>query len=1044
MRYSCISRLLLLAFCVTAHAIAQSTSASISGQVVDPTGRVIPDVDIQILNEATGVQYANKTNNSGIYTVSILPPGQYRVQISKIGFKTLIKPGIILNVQSAVALNFTLPVGATSESVTVESGSSQLNTTDASVGTVVDRKFVENLPLNGRSFQSLILLAPGTTTNSPQVGTTSGESGEYTINGQRGDANNFTVDGVSANNGAHAYGYGAAATSGALPSSTALGTTQSLVSIEALQEFRIQTSTYSAQYGRQPGGQISFETRSGTNDWHGSAFDYLRNDIFDANNWFNNHSVPPTRKPAERQNDFGGTLGSHLSVPGLYSGRGRTFYFFSYEGLRLSQPQPAQVIYVPSTQLRQNAPASLQPALNAYPLPNCTTATSSLCADPGNGLSPFLFSTSLPSSLDAISGRLDQHFAPWLNVFFRYSDTNGSAQTGATATKSLTTSHTATYTLGGDIAFTPRLTNQLRLNYSPATSSNQYDLADYGGAAQTDLLGLNGFPSGTGIILMGLSFPGYSSSVWSGGSTGKQHQINVVDTLTRQQGSHLLSAGIDYRSTSARTQSSSPEVSYTYSSSQSVLNNSPSIFVLVAAAQYPKTTNFSAFAQDEWRVNDRINLSLGVRWEFNPPPSVVSGPDSRTVNGNFDSPTTLTLAPAGTSLYNATLYNFAPRFGVAAKLHDSPGHELVFRAGGGAFYDTGQQLLGVFGLGHSPGTGFSHSYAAGPSNAFPVNPSVWNTPPSLSPPYSAIYMASQHLQLPYSFQWNATLEQALGPNQSFSVGYVASNGRRLLRSNQYTMTTHNPTFTTIVRYQNGLSSSYNSLQVQYKRNLSRGLQALGSYTWSHSLDYQSTDANLFPYLRGNSDFDVRNSFSGALSYDVPTHFESSAVSNILGSWGLDLRFTARGGFPLTLYGSQITDPTTGNVAYAGLNYLGGSVYKSVAGAPGGRIINAAVFQLPSSGSYGNAPRNFVRGFGEQETNLAIRRQFPIYERLNVQFRAEAFNLLNHPNFGFVNTTYGNALFGQATKTLASSLGGLTALYQQGGPRSLQFALKLQF
>lgn len=1043
MRYRCIFRLLLL-LCISASVSAQSTSATISGQVTDSAGRAIPDADIQILNEATGVQYGNKTNGAGIYSVSILPPGQYRVQISKIGFKTIIKPGIVLNVQSAVALNFTLPIGATSESVTVEAGSSRINTMDASVDTVVGPEFVKNMPLNGRSFQSLILLAPGTTTNNPQVTTTSGQRGEYTINGQRGDANNFSVDGVSANSGAYPYGYSSAATAGALPASTALGTTQALVSIEDLQEFRIKTSTYSAQFGRQPGGQVSFETRSGTNDWHGSAFDYLRNDVFDANNWFNDHSTPPTRKPAERQNDFGGTLGSALHIPMLYSGRDRTFYFISYEGLRLTQPQPAQVTYVPSTQLRQAGPASLQPALDAYPLPNCTTATSSLCINPGNGLSPFLFSTSLPSSLDSFSFRLDQHASPWLNTFFRYSVTDGSAETSAITSVSRTTSHVATFTLGGDITFNPRLTNQVRLNYSPAESSSGYTLADYGGATQTDLLGQHGFPKGTGLIVFGLSFPGYGSSILSGGFVGRQHQINVVDTLVWQRGAHLLTGGIDYRSTSARAQSSSPEVSYTYLSSQSVLDNSPSVFVLVTEAQYPKTTNFSAFMQDEWRVNDKINLSLGVRWELNPSPSVTSGPNSRTVSGDFSNPGSLALAPSGTPLYQTTYYNFAPRLGMAAKLYDSPGRELVFRVGGGVYFDTGQQLFGVFGLGNSPGTGFSHTYPANASNAFPISPSVWNTPPTVNPPYSAIYTTSQHFQLPYSFQWNAALEQALGTNQSLSIGYVASNGRRLMRYRQYSLAKVNPAFTNIIRYENGLSSSYNSLQVQYKRTVSRGLQALASYTWSHALDYQSTDASLFPYQRGNADFDVRSTFSGALSYDIPAHLGSRVLSGLLSHWGADLRFTARSGFPITLNGNQVVDPITGTIAYSGLNYLGGPIYKNVPTAPGGRVVDATVFQLPGTGVYGNAPRNFVRGFGEQETNLAIRRQFPIYERLNLQFRAEAFNLLNHPNFGLINTTFGNALFGQATSTLASSLGGLTALYQQGGPRSMQFALKLQF
>ena len=908
---------------------------------------------------------------------------------------------------------------------------------------MIDRKFVENMPLNGRSFQSLILLAPGATTNSPQSTAASGEVGEYTINGQRGDANNFTVDGVSANNGANPYGYSAAGTAGALPATTALGTTQALVSIDALQEFRVQTSTYSAQYGRQPGGQISFETRSGTNDWHGSAFDYLRNDVFDANNWFNDDSTPRTRKPAERQNDFGGTLGSALNIPDLYSGHDRTFYFFSYEGLRLSQPQPAQVVYVPTTQLREQAPVALQPALNAYPLPNCTTAISSLCVDPGNGLSPFLLSTSLPSSLNATSIRVDQHFAPWLSMFFRYSTTNGSAQTSASADRAFTTSNVSTYTLGGDSIITPRVTNQFRLNYSPSQSSATYKLANYGGATPVDILGLQDFPSGSGFVMMGLSFPGYSSSVWSGGSIGKQHQINVIDTFTRQQGAHLLSGGFDYRSTTARAQSTSPEVSYTYSSSQAVLSNSPSLFVVVADAQYPRTTNLSAFIQDEWRVNGRLSFSLGLRWELNPPPSVTSGPNSPTVNGNFNNLASLTLAPAGTALYHTTYYNFAPRLGMAARLVDSPGHELVFRAGGGVYYDTAQQLNSVFGGGNQ-GTGFESEYAAGPSNGFPISPPVWNTPPSPAPPYSLIYMPSQHIQLPYSFQWNATLEQAMGSNQSVSLGYVGSNGRRLLRSNEYSLASVNPDFTYLILYENGLSSSYNSLQAQFRRTLSRGLQALGSYTWSHAFDSQSTDFGLYPYQRGNSDFDVRNSFSGALSYDIPAHIESRIASAILGQWGTDLRFTARSGFPVTLHGNETIDPVTGEVAYSGLNYLGGPVYKSVPTAPGRRAINAAVFKLPSSGEVGNSPRNFVRGFGEEETNLAIRRQFPLHERLNLQFRAEAFNLLNHANFGFINSTYGNALFGEATKTLASSLGGLTSLYQQGGPRSMQFALKLQF
>jgi hypothetical protein len=202
LKYSCACRLVLLLFCVVPLAIAQSTDATMSGVVVDTSGRAISDAAIEILNDATDVHYSRKTNGIGIYTVSGLPPGQYRVQVSKAGFKTLIKPDVVLNVQSALSLNFTLPIGATSESITVEAGTSRINTSDASVSTVIDRKFVANMPLNGRSFQDLIAMTPGVVTQSPQAGSALGYNGDFSVNGQRTKSNYYLVDGVSANTGA--------------------------------------------------------------------------------------------------------------------------------------------------------------------------------------------------------------------------------------------------------------------------------------------------------------------------------------------------------------------------------------------------------------------------------------------------------------------------------------------------------------------------------------------------------------------------------------------------------------------------------------------------------------------------------------------------------------------------------------------------------------------------------------------------------------------------------------------------------------------------
>jgi Carboxypeptidase regulatory-like domain len=1040
---------------------AQSDTASISGTIVDRQGGLVPDAQVSVVNTDTNVTVDTKTNNAGVYDVPALKPGHYRILVSKEGFKQIDLRDVTLNIQDSVNRNFTLDLGGTSETVVVNGSSGlNINTTDASVSTVVDRNFVETMPLNGRSFQSLILLAPGVVTNSPQSGAEQGESGEFSVNGQRTDSNYYTVDGVSANTGAFAAPVSEASSSGGLPAATALGSTQAIVSVDALQEFRINTSTYSAEYGRQPGGQIQFETRSGTNQFHGTAFDYLRNTVFDANNWFNDYAH--VAKPAERQNDFGGVLGGPLSVPGLYSGKDRTFFFVSYEGLRLSQPEPATVSYVPTISLRNSAPTALQPVLKAFPLPNCTVAQDPQCIDDSvEGLSPYIVSTSLPSSVDSISVRADQVVAPWLRLFFRYGDTKSSGVQNITVWEGSEQYRTQSYTLGADGMIFGSLSNQFRFNYSPTHALTISGFPTLGGGTPADLQALQGLSGGQTIF--GLFFTNQSTIGYQGHYGTPQHQWNLVDTVGWLRGHHSFRAGIDYRRTTsylnAGSFSNSPTVEYFYLSPDDLQSNSVDfVESLITARQDPAYTNFSAFIQDEWRIKPRVSLSLGMRWELNPPPSVVSGAPQRTVNGNINNPASLTLAPVGTPLYKTTYYNFAPRLGLAALLHGQPGHETILRAGGGVFYDLGQQFDYLFGGGYSPGTGIQAPYGSlvGTSASFPLPLNLINVPlsESLTPPYGNIELTSRHLQLPYTYQWNVALEQALGNEQSVSVSYVGSNGRRLLEEQQFSLASLNPEFTTIYRYENGLSSSYNALQTQYKRRLSHGLQALASYTWSHALDFQSADNGLLPYQRGNSDFDVRNSLTAALSYDVPNSYDEAWKRALFSQWGTDLRFTARTAFPVEIRGPELTNPATGSQYYGLLNYNSDvPLYIDEAGAPGGRVVNPAAFSTPLAGEQGDAPRNFVRGFGENEINLAIRREFPIHDQVHLLFRAEAFNLLNHPNFGAINATCGNPApgstctnptFGQATSTLASSLGVLTPLYQQGGPRSFQFALKLLF
>ena len=489
-------------FLVSLAAVSQSTNATISGGVTDPAGNFILDADVKIANDATGIVYSARTNSSGMYLVPILPPGQYHVQVSKPGFRTIIKADVTLNVQSAVALNFTLPVGATSESITVDAASSEINTTNASVSTVVDRKFVENMPLNGRSFQDLISMTPGVVTQSPQsqAGTQyPGYNGDFSVNGQRTESNYYTVDGVSANVGAgYATGYAQAANGGTVSASTALGTTQSLVSVEALQEFRISSSTYSAEYGRSPGGQFSFLTRSGTNEFHGVAFDYLRNDVFDANDWFNNHY--DRAQPALRQNDFGGTLGGPVTIPRLYHGTKRTFFFVSYEGLRLTQPQSASIQYVPDASLRQNASSVLQPILNSFPAPSPDGIDY-----PTAGLAEFIQAYSTPSAIDNTSVRIDHNLRPNMAVFFRFSNSPSSATSRSLSSLTKQSSNTQTYTWGSTAQFAGNRANELRLGYTTSTAALHVSLDDFGGATPADLaqaLGIGAYPDGARAVLL--------------------------------------------------------------------------------------------------------------------------------------------------------------------------------------------------------------------------------------------------------------------------------------------------------------------------------------------------------------------------------------------------------------------------------------------------------------------------------------------------------------------------------------------------------------
>ena len=1027
-------------------AFAQSTSATLSGLVVDISARAIPDAEIEILNESTGVRYPSRTNFDGLYGLSILPPGQYRVQVSKQGFKTTLKPGIVLNVQSALVLNFTLPVGAASETVTVSAGSTSINTSNAAVGTVIDHQFVDNMPLNGRSLQSLLSLVPGVVQTPIPYGSSSGNSGEFSVNGQRTEANYYTVDGVSGAVGAGSNGSDTAGASGLLPAQTALGTTQTLSSADDLSEFRINTSTYSAEYGRTPGGQVALETRSGTDELHGTLFDYFRNDALDANNWFNDHTSPITDKTEERQNDFGGTVGGPLYLPRLYDGRRHTFFFYSYEGLRLRLPTPATTTEVPDASLRQLAPAGLLPVISAFPVANQGEVPDV------PGLAYFTSAYSLPAGLNSNSIRFDHTRGTRYHMFGRYSDTSSQSTGRSTADLAQLSPQdlvTRSATAGLTTTFRTNHVNDLRFNYTWYELNEQDRIDSLGGAApaslQTFLPGAPRYSQFAGFLFFGTN-PAIDMTTQQIGQT----QTNLIDSEVADLGRHSLKFGVDYRRLELTEKFNQILGELLYFAESSVENNAADFASSSTSGFVPDEPifqNFSAFVEDEWKLNARTTLSLGLRWDLNPAPTNGNG-RTPPVLGETSDLATAGIAPAGTPEWNTDYHGIAPRLGLATVLRPQDGWETVLRAGAGQFFDTGT-TLGAVGF-TLLGFGSTVDYFG---LSLPFDASFYNLPPaSTAAPFNQTAVAYQRdLKLPYALDWNLALEQGLGTSRTFTVGYVASVGRRLVDGFFENPSAINPAFSEgngLYLIQNGSWSSYHSLQAQFQQHLAHGFQLLASTTWSHSIDNRSTNFISYqPLLKGDSDFDVRENFQAAATYDLPRIERGRAAHLVADGWALDLRGFSRTAAPVDIQGAAYV-ASNGTEQYARPNLVPGEpfyLYGNRSVIPGGRSINFAAFQAVK-GAGGDAPRNFLRGFGANEVDLALRRQFDAGDRVRIQFRAEAFNVLNHPDFGAIYNTLrsGPTLFGRAYNTLNIGLKNQNPLYEQGGPRSLQLALKVVF
>ena len=1070
--------LLILTF--TPGAFAQTETATLSGTIKDPQGRVVPEAEVTATRIETGTAAKTKTNGAGIYFFTGLVPGHFRLAVRKQGFKEIATKEFNLSVQEKLEQNFALEVGSVAQTITVDASALRMNTTDASVSTVVDRQFAENLPLNGRSFQSLIELTPGVVLTANN----GSETGQFSINGQRDYSNYWMVDGVSANIGFSAAGYVGEGLSGSLGGTNVFGGTNGLVSVDALQEFRMQTSTYAPEFGRTPGGQISIVTRSGTTKFHGTLFNYFRNEALDANDWFGNSAGLP--KPEERQNDFGGTLGGPIP-------KTNTYFFLSYEGLRLRLPQTAQAT-VPDTSpqdpySRQYALPEFLPYLNAFPLPNGPEVLD------GNGnhqgIAQYNVIYANPGSLDAYSLRIDHSFGDKLSLFGRYNNSPSNLdQRGlysGLGSLASTVSNTLTETVGATWTISPTIANDFRFNFSRTENYTSTASTNFGGATP---LGPLPYPSPYSLANSAIYFYIFSlgtPEVSEGaGGFNQQRQFNIVDSVSVQKGTHGLRFGVDYRRLSPSVWPGPGE-------------DTPSFGMLAAFPDVPSAEtgtnpyfvgnsytlpatflfrNLGAFAQDTWRIHPRLTMTYGLRWDVDFAVSTLSGPNFGAVTG-FDLGNLANLASLpNTSPYGTSYGNVAPRIGLAYQVSQSDRWQTVLRGGFGIFYDLASSESGNLYSNYNYPFGSSIFQSTVPDPLYiPPAPVVQPDAPGV---YGTLYSVNPHLNMPYTLQWSFAIEQALGKAQTFTVSYVGAAGRSLL--SEASVTNPNPNLGGANLVTNAGSSSYNALQLRFQRRLSKGLQALASYTWAHSIDTGSGGSaeelgNALPGAnpnvnRGPSDFDIRHAASAGITFDIPAPRDNAVTKAILQGWSLENIIQARSAAPLDVYYTYATSFSNGfytdvrpDLVRGQSLYLYGSEY------PGRKAINAEAFTSPPlspSGCVagvdypcnptrqGDLRRNALRGFGAVQWDFAVHREFPIHESVKLQFRAEMFNVVNHPNFGPPATDLGSpsapqAGFGLSNAMLGRSLGGgnigagaFDPLYQIGGPRSIQLALKLNF
>ncbi len=1055
---------------------AQGSTAKLSGTVVDQSGASIPGAEVLIENPATGLKRTSISNNSGIFYFPALPPAVYVVTAQKDGFAPVEFKDITLNVGDEKSLKIQLKVGQVGAEVEVIPDPVLADESGA-VSTVVSREVVDNLPLNGRDIRPLLQLSPGVAL----TGVSEVSPGGFSVNGQRPQSNYVIVDGVSANTGVAVgvdTGARARLNNGTSAGTNVQGSYSNLASVDAIQEFQILTSTFAPEFGRSPGGQVILNTRSGTNKYHGSLYEYFRNDVLDAADFFIN--AAGLEKPALRYNNFGGTFSGPLpflnfgeGVPFFHDGKDRTHVFVSYEGQRFLLPQAPFNFNVVSNEFRSSQTNPLaRTFFNQFPVPTGPTV-------PGTIYAPFQLSYSEPNSADSVSVRIDHKYKDKYTFFGRYVWAPSSANIRDSGVSSFRTfeKNANFITLGATQIFSSNAVNDLRFNWTKNEGNTRSVYDGFGGG---DRFASELFAPGDTqhqINFFSPQIPNSRVFFFEGDeAANRQRQINIVDNFTYNLGAHQLKFGVDFRRLSPKTGDEGVRRQLSIFSINEIQNSMAAFYI--ARYRLPVTLiydNFSAFFQDTWKLSSRTTMTYGFRWEVNPSPKaeglpVVTFNQAPVLTQRDQSNIDLALRDR---YYDTSYTNFAPRFGISHLLHDKQGWETSLRGGVGIFYDIGQTGFGFQQFPYG-GTAFNTSVSL-PLDHFTIPEPNLNLSPTNR---QSLEGFSDDFKLPRTYQWNITATQSLGKKQALTVGYVGALGRDLTRGVTVrfvpipsTTAFFNPNVFGVSVVGNGGESDYHSLQTQFERRLSNGFSAIVNYTLSKSEDNASnsnviavpTNQTVEANDKGLSDFDVKHNFTTAITYNIPTPKWNGLAKAILGGWSLNSYAFVRSGLPLSVKIRNFKfDPDTNQFLFEELrpNVTGEPFYIFDSSLAGGRRLNVNAFDFEGvpSGQHGNFERNSIRWLGAWQVDLGLHRNFKFGENLNVQLRLESFNVFNHPNFSNPNTEvnrtpFGSVIvpfdFGLSTRMLSNtsasgfSVGG-NPLFQFGGPRSHQIAVRITF